>query len=77
MLGTSVIRTAVPLIVGIILALPISKSLGLTDEDVTPAVAGVLTLIYYIVVRLLETRRGKGWGALLGRASPPVYPDQD
>lgn len=74
MLGTSVIRTAVPLIVGILLALPISKRLGLTSEDVTPAVSAVLALAYYVVVRVLEIRKARGWGWLLGRASAPVYP---
>jgi hypothetical protein len=75
MLGPSVIRTAVPLIVGILLALPVSKRLGLTSEEVTPAVAGALALAYYVIVRVLEIRRAKGWGWLLGQASAPVYPD--
>lgn len=73
MLGTSVVRTAVPFIVGILLSLPVSKRLGLTSEDVTPAVAGVLALAYYVIVRVLELRRAKGWGWLLGRAAAPVY----
>lgn len=77
MLGTSVIRTAVPLVVGLLLALPVSKKLGLTSEDVTPAVAAVLALAYYVLARLLETRRGTAWGWLLGRASAPVYPETD
>lgn len=73
MLITSVIRTVVPIIVGYLLSLPVSDAIGLTDENLTPAVSVLLSIVYYVVVRLIE-RHKPAAGVLLGKPTQPVYP---
>lgn len=69
----SLLRTAVPLIVGYFLAWPAAKLLGLTEDQITSLVTVVISALYYLAVRLLE-RVAPQFGWLLGYASAPVYP---
>lgn len=72
---TSVIRTVVPIIVGYLLSLPVSNAMGLTDENLTPAVSVLLSIAYYVAVRLIE-RHKPAVGVLLGKPAQPVYPGE-
>ena len=72
---TSLIRTAVPYIAGVIFAWLVSINFSIPGIS-EPALEGVLTfafgLIYYFAVRLLEQKWPKlGW--LLGVPVAPVY----
>lgn len=67
-----IVRTAVPLLVQWLLTVAGLEQLGVTSEQVTPAVASVVTLVLYVVVRLLE-RRWPAAGWLLGFPQAPTY----
>jgi hypothetical protein len=75
--GTSIVRTVVPIVAGAIITFFASK--GITfDEQFTASLytvlQGLFTGLYYIVVRLLETRFPRfGW--LLGSPKKPEYSD--
>lgn len=71
--GTSVIRTLVPVVVGSILAGLASIGLDLPEGLVTEVVATVIITLYYAAVRLLETHVSPAWGWLLGVAKVPQY----
>jgi hypothetical protein len=75
-LGPSVIRTAVPLVVGLLVSLAARSGLDL-DDGLLQAVTGLVSLIvgtgYYAIVRELE-RRNPSLGWLLGSPHAPVYP---
>jgi hypothetical protein len=68
----SVLRTVVPLIVGVLLGLPIVKALGITSDQMTELATAVVTLAYWLVVRGLE-QFAPQFGWLLGYAAQPVY----
>lgn len=71
-LAPSLVRTVVPLVVGYFLAWPVTKLLGLTEEQVTSLVTVAVTALYYLGVRLAEQYVPQlGW--LLGYAATPVY----
>lgn len=70
----SVLRTVVPLLVGYFAAWPVAGWFGLQDDQVTALVTIVVTAVYYLVVRLLETYVEPNLGFLLGWAGRPVYP---
>lgn len=72
----SVIRTAVPVAVGAVLAWLASEAGIVLDTDsstaLTAGVVAVTVAVYYALARVLETR----WpwlGVLLGRRAKPVY----
>lgn len=68
---TSIIRTLVPLIVGV-LGPQAAQWFGWTDETTTGIVTAVVAGVYYLLVRALE----QVWpaaGILLGVPSQPVY----
>lgn len=75
---TSILRTFVPMLVGLIVTagLRLGVDLG-EDPETIAAITGAITVligtIYYAVVRELETRVGPAWGWLLGRANAPQY----
>lgn len=71
----SVLRTFVPLLVGYFSAWPVAGWLGLQDEQVTALVTIVITGLYWLVVRLLETYVEPNLGFLIGWAGRPVYPN--
>lgn len=72
----SVIRTAVPVAVGAVLAWLASRAGIILDADssaaLTASAVAVAVAVYYALARALETR----WpwlGVLLGRRAKPVY----
>ncbi|HEY3683482.1 MAG TPA: hypothetical protein VGL93_10605 [Streptosporangiaceae bacterium] len=70
---TSIVRTVVPMIVGVVIVLAARAGLHITgDTSVTEVVTLGVSSVYYLAVRLLEKVRPYfGW--LLGKASQPVY----
>lgn len=70
-LGTSLVRTLVPIIVGPLVArfLP---GFDPSDPNVLLVVSAVASYLYYVVVRVLELKAPQ-LGYLLGIAKPPVY----
>jgi hypothetical protein len=71
--GTSVVRTLVPVVVGSVLAALASVGLDLPEGLVTEVVATVIITLYYAGVRLLEENVSPVWGWLLGVAKVPQY----
>lgn len=76
---TSVVRTVVPIVVGWLLSLSAVSAAGVTEEQLTLAVSGALTVLfqvaYYLVLRLVERYLpSAGW--LLGRAGEPTYANE-
>jgi len=69
----SVLRTVVPLIVGALITIGIKAGFNIDEASVTPAITALVTAIYYVVVRYLETHASSQFGWLLGLASQPVY----
>lgn len=68
----SILRTVVPLLVGLLLTWPITAGLGITEEQATAVTTTVVTAAYYLLVRLAEQYVPQlGW--LLGYASAPLY----
>ena len=74
--GSSLVRTVVPIIAGALLTLLVNLGIDL-DEDSTLALTtfltGLLTAVYYLVVRFLEEKVSPQWGWLLGLAKGPSY----
>lgn len=74
-LFASILRTIVPVIVGYVLGWAASINLPLDPQFeglLTAALTGGFTLIYYTVVRLLETYVTPKFGWLLGLAKSPA-----
>ncbi len=73
---TSIVRTAVPYLVGLLVTLAAKAGLDL-DDATLQSIGALLTVVigtaYYAVVRELETRFSPAWGWLLGRAKAPAY----
>jgi hypothetical protein len=73
---TSIVRTAVPYLVGLIVTLAAKAQLEL-DEGTIESIGALLTVVvgtvYYAIVRELETRFSPSWGWLLGLAKRPAY----
>lgn len=71
---TSVIRTAVPYLIGLIVSWLISLGLPASVKDAATAILTfVIGTIYYLGVRALEKKWPKlGW--LLGSPTAPTYP---
>lgn len=71
----SLIRTYVPILVGQVAAWLALKGVQLDDATVvaaTAALGGLLSAIYYLLVRLLEQKFPQ-LGILLGSAKKPEY----
>lgn len=86
MLLPSILRTVVPLLAG--WAITVLSGLGVQTDStamaggVTAAVAATYYLVFRVVERLAEKRRGPAWlmtvvGLLLGYARPPRYEPTD
>jgi hypothetical protein len=71
--GTSIVRTLVPVVVGSVLAALASVGLDLPEGLVTEVVAAVIITLYYAAVRVLEEHVSPAWGWLLGVAKVPKY----
>lgn len=72
-IGTSIVRTAVPVVVGLILTGLAKIGFDLPDGLVTEVVATFIITVYYAGVRWLETNVAPAWGWLLGKANAPKY----
>jgi hypothetical protein len=80
-LFASFMRTAVPVVAGLLLGWAARVGLDLDDGQVTAAVTAGLAFVYYAVFRLLEHAAEQlrvPWlrtaaGVLLGWARPPQY----
>ena len=68
----SIIRTVVPIAVGYVVAWAAGFGVELDDGVLVPALTGVVSAIYYGLVRFLEQKwPNLGW--LLGVAKTPSY----
>lgn len=72
-IGTSIVRTLVPVVVGLVLTGLAEVNLDISEGLVTEVVATVIITFYYAIVRLLETNVSPAWGWLLGKANAPKY----
>ena len=72
--GTSIVRTVVPLVVALLVRAGAKAGLNLDPGLFLDTVTVIVTTLYYAVVRVLETRVGPAWGWLLGVAKVPAYP---
>jgi hypothetical protein len=68
----SLLRTFVPVLVGLILGVAGANFVGVTEESLTAAVSTAITLVYYLVLRLVEQKWPK-FGILLGSMRQPTY----
>jgi len=76
----SLVRTFTPIIVGAVLGWFTTAGVELDGEfsaALTLLVSGVLSGVYYIAVRLLETYVAPKFGWLLGLAKTPEYKDAE
>ncbi|MEV2201208.1 hypothetical protein AB0E11_14640 [Streptomyces fradiae] len=77
----SVLRTVVPVLVGLVVAVADVLRLDADHGDITAVVAAAVTAAYYLLLRLAEALAARiGWepgriiaGILLGWARPPEY----
>jgi hypothetical protein len=69
---TSIIRTGVPLIVGVVVTTLAKIGLDIDASLLTPLFTAIVSGAYYAVVRAIEEKKPKA-GKLLGRARPPKY----
>lgn len=68
----STLRTAVPILYALLVKAGVVAWLGIDDALVNNVITGVVTVAFYIALRVLERYQSKiGW--LLGYASQPVY----
>jgi ABC-type arginine/histidine transport system permease subunit len=76
-IGTSVIRTFIPSVVGTIAAIAVgfaaSKGLNISEATVSAYLIPFTITLFYAGVRWLEVKINPKFGKLLGRASAPVY----
>lgn len=71
--GPSIVRSLTPVVVAYLIGFPVVRALGLDDAHMTALVTSVLTGLYYLLVRALETWVTPRAGWLLGYASTPSY----
>ena len=74
-LAVSVIRTTVPMLVGVVITWLATKGVVI-DEGVKASLVagltGVVSAVYYTIARLLEQKWG-AFGLLLGSRKTPTY----
>lgn len=69
----SLIRTFVPILVGLAVSLGLKFGFELDVEGVTDLSTALVTAVYYAAVRFLEVKVSPKWGWLLGKPKQPVY----
>lgn len=77
---TALIRTAVPAIVGTIIAFLIDRGVSIGDDTVTAlnaALVPVCISVYYALVTYLEREVNPSFGWLLGQAKTPTYAEDE
>jgi hypothetical protein len=72
-LGASIVRTVVPLLVGVITASLLKAGIEIPEGFLDQYLAEIVFTLYYVGVRLLETYVGPAYGKLLGVAKKPSY----
>lgn len=70
-------RTAVPVIVGWVVALLARVYIDVDEQTLAQALVGAFTVLYYGLFRLLEAKVSPAFGWFLGLAKPPTYPQPD
>jgi hypothetical protein len=70
---TSIIRTLVPLIAGVLITQALRLGVHLDEGAVTNTVQASISGLYYTVFRGAEARLSPAWGWFLGIARPPQY----
>lgn len=71
----AIVRTAVPVLYALLARIgltPILTDLGISEEFVNNALATLVALVIYMLVRVLERHSDK-WGWLLGYPAAPNY----
>lgn len=71
---SSLVRSLVPLLAGLILTQALRLGVHLDQGAVTDVVQAAVTGLYYAAFRWAETHLGPAWGWFLGLARPPQYP---
>lgn len=66
-------RTAVPLIVGTLVAWLAHAGLHVDSAGATAWLTAAFSGVYYALFRVLEAHVSSKWGWLLGLARPPAY----
>ncbi len=78
---TSYIRTGVTLTLVVVfgwLSTGLHLNVPVADQETITAAFGVAASgLYYVVVRLLESKLSPSWGWLLGNPKAPTYPSND
>lgn len=69
---TSVIRTVVPLIVGLVATFCAKWGFDIDNESLTAILTTVFSAVYYAVVRAIEEKKPRA-GRFLGVAKKPTY----
>jgi len=69
----SVIRTVVPVVVGVLVASAAKLGFHLTDDAFTGVITTGVTAVYYAGARWLETHVSPKLGWLLGKSGAPKY----
>jgi len=69
----SVVRTVVPVVVGLLVVEGAKVGLHFTDDALTSEVTVGVTALYYAGARWLEANVGPRWGWLLGKVGAPQY----
>jgi hypothetical protein len=72
-LGASIVRTIVPLLVGVITSSLLKAGVEIPEGFLDQYLAEIVFTLYYVGVRLLETYVGPAYGKLLGVAKKPTY----
>lgn len=72
---TSVVRTFVPQVVALIVAVLAKVGLEVDNDVLVLAVSEAFAVVYYLAVRGLEEFKDSRYGKLLGRAARPMYFD--
>lgn len=74
-LGPSLVRTLVPILVGPLVT-RFFPGLDINDQNTTLVVSAIVSYLYYVLVRVLETK-APSLGYLLGIAKAPAYSPKD
>lgn len=72
-LGSSIVRTIVPILVGYLIALGLKVGIALPEGALTELLGVVVIAVYYAVVRFLEEKVSPQFGRLLGLRAKVSY----
>lgn len=72
-IGTSIVRTIVPIVAGIAVSWAVRHGFHLDQAEVTAWLTPLCGGAWYTAARWLEEKAGPRWGWLLGKATTPSY----